>query len=89
MKFIQVYENENLHDIIKTFKDNHTKKDFLRCYNDNGYVKLKIINNKIYSQCFKTIKCVNCGIVDCNMRCNNYITFNQYVREEKLKRILE
>ena len=89
MKFIQIYENENFIDIIKSFKDNDLKQYFLKYYNSPDFFKLKIINNEIYSHCFKKINCNVCSIVDCNMRSNNYITFNKYVREEKLKRILE
>jgi hypothetical protein len=86
---MKVYINnkEEYDDIIKKYRNILNAK--IPWY--EGYLIGKISINDdgiITNFCFNDKFCIDCNNNFCNMRINEHITYTQYLREEKLKRIL-
>ena len=92
---IILVENENDFDIImkkyyKTNINNITNKHYYEC-RDDDFVKIRIVNNIVVDLCWN-IDCRDCGFKTHTFRkehMNNIISYKQYLRLNKLKRILE
>jgi len=87
MKVIKI-DNKKDYQTIMKFHNIEICPDF----NDDEYVKIIIMYNQLYNHCWKNSyiddNCENCGNLYCDIKDNSFITGKKYIREYKLKRIL-